>query len=246
MKKISSSDRSALIRLASSLPVGDQNRKAILAGLKTGLDSHRLPAQPKDVQRIEGILAKAGGDPARILRLSTAMAASIDDWAKAERRGSAPARLPQIAHMAISSQIAEIFWDRADELKGGTGATVVPSFPRGSGRNTDAFAIPMGAVNLKTGDNRVFNFLETWGGEPQALTIAESVDDQRKIVIVGWGGPGSGYGRGTVINLISDQSRGFLGVFSVLKDVIGPMSLDLLKEVSHAAGKSSLPAYVLK
>lgn len=242
---ITASDRSSLIRLASSLPAGDQNRKAILAGLKMGLDSHRLPAQPKDVQRIEGILAKAGGDPARILRLSTAMAASIDDWAKAERRGSAPASLPQIAHMAISSQIAKIFWDRADELKGGTGATVAPSFPRGSGRNTDAFAIPMGVVNLKTGDNRVFNFLE-WEGQPQALTIAESVDDQRKIVIVGWGGPGAGYGRGTVINLISDQSRAFLGVFSVLKDVIGTMSLDLLKEVSHAAGKSSLPAYVLK
>lgn len=240
---ITASDRSSLIRLASSLSVGDQNRKAILAGLKMGLDSHRLPAQPKDVQRIEGILAKAGGDPARILRLSTAMAASIDDWAKAERRGSA-ARF-HLTDLRIAVQVAEIFWDRADELKGGTGATVAPSFPRGSGRNTDAFAIPMGAVNLKTGDNRVFNFLE-WEGKPQALTIAESVDDQRKIVIVGWGGPGSGYGRGTVINLISDQSGAFLGVFSVLKDVIGTMSLDLLKEVSHAAGKSSLPAYVLK
>ena len=34
MTKISSQDRAALIRLASSLPVGDQNRKAILAGLQ--------------------------------------------------------------------------------------------------------------------------------------------------------------------------------------------------------------------
>jgi len=34
MNKLSSSDRSALIRLASSLPVGDKNRKAILAGLQ--------------------------------------------------------------------------------------------------------------------------------------------------------------------------------------------------------------------
>ena len=33
MNKISSQDRSALIRLASGLPVGDENRKAILAGL---------------------------------------------------------------------------------------------------------------------------------------------------------------------------------------------------------------------
>ena len=33
MKKISSQDRSALIRLASSLPAGSEERKAILAGL---------------------------------------------------------------------------------------------------------------------------------------------------------------------------------------------------------------------
>ena len=35
MNKLSSQDRSALIRLASSLPAGNPNRKAILAGLKT-------------------------------------------------------------------------------------------------------------------------------------------------------------------------------------------------------------------
>jgi hypothetical protein len=33
MNKISAQDRSNLIRLASSLPVGDENRRAILAGL---------------------------------------------------------------------------------------------------------------------------------------------------------------------------------------------------------------------
>jgi len=34
MNKLSSQDRSSLIRLASSLPAGDRIRKAILAGLK--------------------------------------------------------------------------------------------------------------------------------------------------------------------------------------------------------------------
>lgn len=33
MKNLTASDRSALIRLAASLPVGDENRRAILAGL---------------------------------------------------------------------------------------------------------------------------------------------------------------------------------------------------------------------
>lgn len=34
MNKLSSQDRAALIRLASSLPAGDETRKAILAGLR--------------------------------------------------------------------------------------------------------------------------------------------------------------------------------------------------------------------
>ena len=34
MNKLSSNDRSALLRLASSLPVGDESRKVILAGLQ--------------------------------------------------------------------------------------------------------------------------------------------------------------------------------------------------------------------
>lgn len=36
MNKLSSQDRAALIRLASSLPAGDPNRKVILAGLSHG------------------------------------------------------------------------------------------------------------------------------------------------------------------------------------------------------------------
>ena len=51
MNKLSSQDRSALIRLASSLPAGDQTRKAILAGLqKTAADS---PALEKASELIE-------------------------------------------------------------------------------------------------------------------------------------------------------------------------------------------------
>lgn len=34
MKSLTASDRSALVRLAASLPVGDENRRAILAGLQ--------------------------------------------------------------------------------------------------------------------------------------------------------------------------------------------------------------------
>ena len=63
MNKISSQDRSALIRLASSLPAGDEKRKAILAGLaKTAAPIPRfmrevedfiLSADENDLQHIE-------------------------------------------------------------------------------------------------------------------------------------------------------------------------------------------------
>lgn len=236
---ITASTRSSLIRTAGQHAKGSPERRAVLA-LLLQAKATRLPPEQKDNERMKEMLRKSAGDLERLTKFATTMAGAIKEWMKAERRGSAAFRFGY-------QTIAQIFWDRADKLKGvGTGPTVEPSFPQGSGKRTTAYAIPMGAVNLKTGDNRVFNFIKTWGNESQALTIAENVQDQRRIVIVGFGGPGSGYGRGTTINLISDQTRGELGVFAVLKDVIGPMSLDLLKEVAHSAGKWSLPAYVLK
>lgn len=239
---ITAATRSTMIRTAGQHAKGSDERRAVLA-LLLQARATRLPPEQKDVQRIESMLTKSGGDQYKLASLARAMAKAITEWMKAERRGSAASQLDQ-------DYIAKIFWDRADELKGGSGATVERSLlddrTPGSGKSTKAYAIPMGAVDLKTGNNRVFNFIKTWGNDPTCMTIAESVEDQRRIVITGWGGPGSGYGRGTTILLISDQTRKELGVFAVLKDVIGPMSLDLLKEVAHAAGKWSLPAYVLK
>lgn len=236
---ITAARRSSLIRTAGQHAKGSEERRAVLALLTA--KTHRLPAEQKDNERIESMVSKSGGDAGRLVRFAEAMAGAIKEWMKAERRGSAA---EDYGYMGI----AQIFFDRADALKGpsGAGATVEPSFPQGNGKRTKAYAIPMGAVDLKTGNNRVFNFIDTWGGDSQCLTIAESVDDQRKIVIVGFGGPGSGYGRGTTIQLISDQTRGELGFYAVLKDVIGPMSLDLLKDVAHASGKWTLHAYVLK
>lgn len=241
---ITAATRSSLIRTAGQHAKGSPERRAVLALLLQARTT-RLQPEQKDNARMEDMIAKSGGNEIKLTQYATAMAKAISEWMKAERRGSAA---DQLGYEAV----AKIFWDRADQLKGpsGAGATVEKSLLNdrtpGSGRTTKAYAIPMGAVNLKTGDNRVFNFIKTWGNESQCLTIAENVQDQRRIVIVGFGGPGSGYGRGTTINLISDQTRGELGVFAVLKDVIGPMTLDLLKEVAHASGKWSLPAYVLK
>ena len=54
MNKISSSDRAALIKLASSLPAGDETRRAILAGLAgTGKTAATKAVEP--YQKVEGL-----------------------------------------------------------------------------------------------------------------------------------------------------------------------------------------------
>jgi len=61
MIKLSSQDRSALIRLASSLPAGDENRKAILAGL-----SQTAALKPADLEALKKVKAEEGMDPKAI------------------------------------------------------------------------------------------------------------------------------------------------------------------------------------
>ena len=73
MKTLTASDRSALIRLAASLPVGDENRRAILAGLSKSASffpsyteadyvdaAYRIAEQyPNDFPKVFAVLAMA-------------------------------------------------------------------------------------------------------------------------------------------------------------------------------------------
>lgn len=66
MNKISSDDRSSLIRLASALPAGDESRRAILAGLKlvaaddkVKVPAHLSPFLGKHKKLFESFLAGA-------------------------------------------------------------------------------------------------------------------------------------------------------------------------------------------
>ena len=67
MKNLTASDRSALIRLAASLPKGSEERRAILAGLSKSAaptaDDWELYAKP-------GVIAAGHGLPVDDLRLS--------------------------------------------------------------------------------------------------------------------------------------------------------------------------------
>ena len=52
-RSLSASDRSALIRMASTLPKGSPERKAILAGLRTEPSRVAAPVGPRDIAKLE-------------------------------------------------------------------------------------------------------------------------------------------------------------------------------------------------
>lgn len=58
MNKLSSQDRSSLIRLASAMPKGSEERKAILAGLSK-ISRYKYP---EEVDAIEAALSQRGQD----------------------------------------------------------------------------------------------------------------------------------------------------------------------------------------
>ena len=65
MRKLTASDRSSLIRLAASLPVGDENRRAILSGLrdrskKAGAPLVTIGRYNYDAEQIQEMLDEKG------------------------------------------------------------------------------------------------------------------------------------------------------------------------------------------
>ena len=58
MKNLTASDRSSLIRLAASLPVGDENRRAILAGL---VEAKTAAEAPESVNALMATLGRVPG-----------------------------------------------------------------------------------------------------------------------------------------------------------------------------------------
>ncbi len=67
-RSLTASDRTALIRLASSLPKGSPERKVILAGLKKanhhdGKHVHIFGYSPKDISKVELLAKDFGGRP---------------------------------------------------------------------------------------------------------------------------------------------------------------------------------------
>ena len=231
---ITASDRKTLIHFASGLTKGSNERRVILSSLRR---KARYPSEKKDYDRLNSMQTKSMRgedlDLAKMEQLARNMAKAVKDWKKAERRGSA-------AELIGVPSVAQIFFDRADELKEGLEETPLTKSDRNVHR---AWAIPAGPLNLSTGDNRIFNFADEWGGEDMSLTIGEDFQKKR-VLIVGHGGPS--WKRGETIDLESDQTRRYLGQYTIVKNIRGSMTVDLLAQVARAAGKRSLPAYILK
>jgi len=104
----------------------------------------------------------------------------------------------------------------------------------------------MGVVDLKTGNNKVFNYVREWGGEPSQMTVAENLDNNRRVLINGWGSPSELLPRGTHFFMYHDQTRREIGRFISVSVVTGDMSLDLLAQTARKAGKNRMYGYVLK
>jgi hypothetical protein len=142
--------------------------------------------------------------------------------------------------------IAKIFFDRADEMK-----PVDSPRPNLDSNYEKYYVIPMGSVSFRNGNNRTFNFLQTWGGELFSFIVVEinggpySIKKAQRVVLVGSGVGGYSH-PGEIIEMIGDQNNRFLGTAVVVRVVSGVMDEDLLQRASQVVGKSSARAYVIK
>lgn len=97
--------RDATIRLAFSHP----GLRGLLLPLLREAKSQGEKAEPKDIKRIEDMVAKSNGSDEKLLQLARNMAHAITDADKAHRRGLA-------AESEGQDDVAEIFFDRAKEI----------------------------------------------------------------------------------------------------------------------------------
>ena len=141
--------------------------------------------EKKDLKRIQDIVSKGGGDFDKELSLATTMSKLITNVDKAIARAEA-----SVLVYGGPNEISNIFYDRAKKL-GYTGDS--PEDVRGSAgipgsrlpaekryksdhplekpifyhrltRTRENYVLPIGYVNLRTGENKHFNIYDTWDG----------------------------------------------------------------------------------
>jgi len=86
MRNLTASDRQSLIRLAASLPVGDENRRAILSGLKGAATPHRTISftWKGEIPKFPGSKVTKSGDKITIQTDNRDATDGVLDWIGSE------------------------------------------------------------------------------------------------------------------------------------------------------------------
>lgn len=215
---------------------------------------------PKDSDRIIAILSKSGGDMNKAAKLAATMAKSIKDQAKAERRYQAAKALLGDKHPVTDEflkAIGAIDTVAADVNKNTLGKLGSKSGRRGEGQDfkmehartgsngrgrMKSFGspiLPLGAVNFKTGNSKMFNVLDTWGNENGTTAELWKTDDNKYRVIF-TSGDGPIYKIGTIASFDHDQRQSHM-FDAKLIDWVNIGDLHMLEKY-----KKSAPGYVYK
>lgn len=167
---------------------------------------------------------KSKGDDAKLLRLARNMANSIDDVEKAQARADAA---NQVLGTQGGNPIADIFLDRVKELGGSVSqkyklpASQLPN-PKMSdgnnykGKNYDSPILPIGSVDLETGECKYFNIYDTWDGTVEVWQVKRwgGTDNKTKLVFTAGDEPIEGIGQ--VRDFVHDQTGARMGTWQMI------------------------------
>lgn len=206
----------------------------------------------KDLDRMQSILDKSKGDKQKMINYATAMANAITDKHKAYQRGLA-------ADSILDQEIGDIFYARAKELgldfdvNLERSKSVMAKFgiePQKLGSKLPAprpepttpqryqySILPIGSVNIQTGECKYFNVYTTW---PDSTAEVWKDGDNLKLVFTAGDKPLNNIGWRREFK--HDQTGKFIGSWEMVEWV----RVADLKELLRQFNKKSIIGYTYK
>lgn len=158
----------------------------------------------KDSDRIIGILSKSEGDMKKAEKKAAQMAKSITDPAKAERRYQAAKALLGDSHpvtvafyKSLDAKDVAVAAGKTDKKKNTLGKLGSKSSRRGEGRIFKPYGrmsgspiLPLGSVTFKNGNCKMFNVVDTWGGENGTTAeLWKTTEGKYRVIFTSGDGP---------------------------------------------------------
>jgi hypothetical protein len=210
----------------------------------------------KDLDRMHSILKKSGGDKEKMRNYVEAMAKAIKDKHKAFQRGKAADEVLK------DQELANIFYHRAQELgldfdinversktgmskfgietpKLGSQQSAPYDDSKKSSRRGEMAILPIGSVNIQTGESKYFNVYETW---PDSTAEVWKDDDSGTLKLVFTSGDKPLHNIGWRAGFMHDQNHNFM--FS--GEMIEWVNVKNLKELMRRFNKKSMRGYTYK